>query len=93
MTMRILIQAKLVFEVPFTEDERGVIKLIIQSNLYRYIAVLLEGRERFEEESLTEKGKRVVDPSSSSGTTEIFTSSPLSSSAMILCSFNYFKLS
>lgn len=38
---------------PFSEDEREHIKLVIQSHVYGYIGILLEGRERFEEESLT----------------------------------------
>ena len=49
---------------------------MIQSNLYFYIGILLEGRERFEEESLFGKGKRqVIDEPGPSGNIEIrFTS-------------------
>ncbi|KAH9697171.1 Extra-large guanine nucleotide-binding protein 1 [Citrus sinensis] len=55
-------------QVPFSEDERRNIKFTILRNLYRYIGILLEGRERFEEEILSGKGKRqVIDEPGSSG--------------------------
>ncbi|XP_058069206.1 extra-large guanine nucleotide-binding protein 1 [Magnolia sinica] len=62
-------QAKFLFQpVPFSEDERENIKFMIQSNLYSYLGLLLEGRERFEEESLAEMRKRrELDESASVG--------------------------
>ncbi|KAK8652976.1 hypothetical protein V6N13_126997 [Hibiscus sabdariffa] len=52
-------QAKILYkDVPFSEDERESIKLTIQTNVYGYLGMLLEGRERFEEESLAEMWKR-----------------------------------
>lgn len=66
-----MFQAKLLFKVPFSEDERRNIKFTILRNLYRYIGILLEGRERFEEEILSGKGKRqVIDEPGSSGNIE-----------------------
>ncbi|XVF59529.1 hypothetical protein PTKIN_Ptkin07bG0283300 [Pterospermum kingtungense] len=64
-------QAKILYKhVPFSEDERENIKLTIQTNVYGYLGILLEGRERFEEESLVEIRKKKctkdADPEGSS---------------------------
>jgi len=34
----------------FTKDELVSFKSLIQANIYKYLAILLEGREHFEEE-------------------------------------------
>ncbi|PIN19597.1 hypothetical protein CDL12_07722 [Handroanthus impetiginosus] len=41
-------------DIPFLEDELEQIKLLIQSNIYSYIRILLEGHKQLEEEILKE---------------------------------------
>ncbi|XVE48624.1 hypothetical protein DITRI_Ditri01bG0016500 [Diplodiscus trichospermus] len=67
-TSTIYKQAKILYNISFSENERQNIKLMIQSNLYGYLAIVLEGQERFEEKLLLENRKgKAVDGSGSSG--------------------------
>ncbi|KAJ6345919.1 hypothetical protein OIU78_008557 [Salix suchowensis] len=66
-TCTIFKQARIVHNIPFSEDERQSIKSIIQCSLYGYMGILLEGCERFEEECLIDKRRKSVHQDNSSG--------------------------
>ncbi|KAL8264576.1 hypothetical protein R6Q59_022706 [Mikania micrantha] len=59
-------QARILYKIPFSEDECQKFKSLIQSNLYLYISILLEGLKQFEEEYSIEIRRKLADQPSTS---------------------------
>lgn len=64
------LQAKILYRDGFTEEEKANFKSLILANIFKYVAILLDGRERFEEEDddlvETRRQPQLNIPSSSS---------------------------